>query len=146
MFRLISETLATNKNAYKYVYWDWWAPCFSQKCHNSWQRLRQSPIFGCFCPSNLAQVTYKSYRYFTGLIFLAFWFASPRQLFFFFKIISPSSRIMDYNWKYDLAQSCFVIGNLEILDAAAINKNTLLSTEIPLWRSLRACERQRLYR
>merc|ERR1719195_44639 len=26
-----------------------------QKCHNSWQRLRQSPIFGCFCPSNLAQ-------------------------------------------------------------------------------------------
>jgi len=23
------------------------------KCHNSWQRLRQSPIFGCFCPGNL---------------------------------------------------------------------------------------------
>merc|ERR1719412_1446146 len=26
-----------------------------QKCHKSWQHLRQSPIFGCFCPSNLAQ-------------------------------------------------------------------------------------------
>jgi hypothetical protein len=25
------------------------------KCHNSWQKLRQSPIFGCFCPSNLPQ-------------------------------------------------------------------------------------------
>ena len=22
-------------------------------CHGSWQSLRQSPIFGCFCPSNL---------------------------------------------------------------------------------------------
>merc|ERR1719430_2196826 len=25
------------------------------KCHNSWQQLRQSPIFGCFCPSNMPQ-------------------------------------------------------------------------------------------
>ena len=106
-----------------YVYWDWWAPCFSQKCHNSWQHLRQSPIFGCFCPSNLAQVTYyKSYRYFSGLIYRL-------ANFFFLKIISPSSRINDYNWKYDLARSCFVVGNLEILDAACRNKKILYSPQ-----------------
>ena len=110
----------------RYIDWDWWLSCFSQKCHNSWQRLRQSPIFGCFCPSNLAQVTYK-----LQIISLFFWsyIARLANLFFFLKIISPSSRIIYYNWKYDLAGSCFVIGSLEILDAACRNKKILYSPQ-----------------
>ena len=132
---IISETLTTNKIV---IYWlGLMVVLFQSKVPQLLATPQTISHFRLFlslkpCSGNVQIISLFFWSFIPGPICLA----SP-------VIFQNYVTFVANNWKYDLARSCFVIGNLEV---AAINKNTLLSTEIPLWRSLRACERQRLYR